>query len=416
MAAIPYFTSEPVIKRVLSDSVDIAHYDIARVTGMTNDNINQAEIVYSGQCYAPALHNNIDFGGQLRSMIDTQVTNIKTLQFKDSQNMGLTQGAFTFNSYFKIIDGTGDDNFYSILYDTRGITAREAGARSHLNGPGNPYPANSFPDPNIMQGQYVSIMYRYPSNFRADDIGQLGITYCYITAQGAGGQASHEQISSAQAQINSASKGGIEKILPPDPSVYDTVTVANKIINSKLAGQSFRYSGPADWQDFADGHGGVLWARFWVANSKGTKTYLTPYLYPKWCEEPNIAYLYFVNSKGGIDFIRGVISVNMQKEKETYETNANIDNRFAFGEEVFHQRRWNSYELRTSLIVEDESYNMADICNARWAWLYIPGDIVPWRSVKIDDTSATVKTNRNTGHKLFNYVFQISDATKSKIV
>lgn len=416
MSCNPYFTCEPVVKRVTSDSANIAHYDIAKVTGMTNDNINQATIVYSGQCYAPALNNSIDFGGQLRSMIDTQVNNIKTLQFKDSQNMGLTQGAFTFNSYFKIVDGTGDDNFYSIIYDTRSVTAREAGARSHLNGPGNPYPANDFPDPNITQGQYVSIMYRYPSNFRADDRGSFGITYCYITAQASGGQASYEQISSAQAQINSASKGGIEKIAPPDPSIYGTVTVANKVINSNLAGQSFRYSGPADWQDWGDGHGGVLWARFWVANSKGTKTYLTPYLYPKWCEEPNTAYLYYVNSKGGIDFIRGVLSVTMQKDKETYETNANIDNRFAFGEEIYHQRRWNSYELRTSLIMEDESFNMADICNARWSWLYIPGNDVPWRSVKIDDTSATVKTNRNTGHKLFNYLFQISDATKSKIV
>ena len=142
MAAIPYFTCEPVLKRVLSDSANIAHYDIARITGMTNDTINQAEIVYSGQCYAPVPYNSIDFGGQLRSMIDTQVQNINTLQFKDSQNMGLTQGAFTFNSYFKIIDGAGDDNFFSIIYDTQGITAREAGARSHLNGPGNSYPAN----------------------------------------------------------------------------------------------------------------------------------------------------------------------------------------------------------------------------------------------------------------------------------
>ena len=98
MSCIPYFTSEPVFKRVTSDSANIAHFDIAKVTGMTNDDINQAEIVYSGQCYAPALYNNIDFGGQLRSMIDTQVNNIKTLQFKDSQNMGFTQGAFTFNS------------------------------------------------------------------------------------------------------------------------------------------------------------------------------------------------------------------------------------------------------------------------------------------------------------------------------
>ena len=416
MACNPYFTSEPVIKRVTSDSANIAHYDILKVTGMTNDVINQAAVVYSGQCYAPEPYNVIDFGGQLRSMIDTQVQNIKTLQFKDSQNMGLTQGAFTFNSYYKINDGTGDDNFYSIIYDTRGVTAREAGARSHLNGPGNPYPANYFPDPNITQGQYVSLMYRFPSNFRADDRGSLGITYCYITAQASGGQASYEQISSAKAQIEVASKGSIEKILPPDPSVYGTVTVASKVINSNLAGQSFRYSGPADWQDWGDGHGGVLWARFWVANSKGAKTYLSPYLYPKWCEEQNVAYLYYVNSKGGIDFIRGIISVTMQKDKETYETNANIDKRFEFGEEVFHQRRWNSYELRTSLIMEDDSYNMADICNARWAWLYIPGDIVPWRSVKVDDTSATVKTNRNTGHKLFNYVFQISDATKSKIV
>ena len=416
MSCIPYFTCEPVPKRVISDSANICHYDIAMINRLWGDTPQQAAIVYSGQCYAPGSDTVVDFGGQLRSMIETQVQNIKTLQFRNSTGMGLTQSTFAFNSYYSINDGGDDENFFSIIYDSRGITALEAGARSNTNGPGNPYPANDFPDPYITDGQYLSIMYRFPSNFRSVEDHTLGLTYCYITAQASGGQASYEQISSAQAQINSARKGGIEKILPPDPSVYGTVTVANHIINSKLAGQSFRYSGTCDWQEWCEGHGGILWARFWIANSKGVKTYITPYLYPKWCEEPNVAYLYYVNSKAGIDFIRGVISVNMQKDKETYETNANINNRFAFGEEIFHQRRWNSYELRTSLILEDESYNMADICNARWCWLYIPGDIVPWRSVKLDDTSATVKTNRNTGHKLFNYVFQISDATKCKIV
>ena len=418
MSCIPYFTCEPVPKRVISDTANICHYDIAMINRLWGDTPQQAAIVYSGQCYAPGSDTVVDFSGQLRSMIETQVQNIKTLQFRNSTGMGLTQSTFAFNSYYSINDGGDDENFFSIIYDSRGITALEAGARSSTNGPGNPYPANDFPDPYITDGQYLSIMYRFPSNFRSVEDHTLGLTYCYITAQGAGGQASYEQISSAQAQINSARKGGIEKILPPDPSIYDTVTVANHIINSKLAGQSFRYSGTCDWQEWCEGHGGILWARFWIANSKGVKTYITPYLYPKWCEDPGTMYLYYVNAKGGIDFIRSTYasSTELNTEREAYETDYSINNRFAFGEETFHQRRWNKYTFKTSLVTDEESYGMADIVNARWAWLYIPDDTVLWRSVKVTNSSAKVKQIRNESRKFYNYEFQLEDSVKVKIV
>jgi hypothetical protein len=59
---------------------------------------------------------------------------------------------------------------------------------------------------------------------------------------------------------------------------------------------------------------------------------------------------------------------------------------------------------------------MADVVNTRWAWLYIPGDTVPWRSVKVTDTTAKVKQARNEGNKLYNYTFQLEDSIKAKIV
>ena len=418
MSCIPYFTCEPMVKTVQHDSADICHYDIVEITGMQDDTELQGSVVYSGQCYAPDAYGDVDFGGQLRSMIDTQIRNIKTLQYRNSQGMGLTQSTFAFNSYYSVDDGGSDDTFYSVLYDTRGITAYEAGARTYLYGPGDPYPANNFPDPNIMHGQYVSIMYRNPSNLREMETYSLGLTYCYLTAQSAGRQASREEIDDARATIDAASRNTSRQVAPPDPSTYGLITVANHVIDSSITGQSFRYSGTADWQDWGQGHGGLLWARFWVVNSKGTKTYLTPYLYPKWCEDPGTMYLYYVNSMGGIDFIRSTYasSTELNTERDMYETDYGINDRFEFGEETYHQRRWNKYTFKTSLIKDEESYGMADVINTRWAWLYIPDDTVLWRSVKVTGSSAKVKQVRNEGHKLYNYEFQLEDSIKAKIV
>lgn len=369
-----------------NQGTDWCIYDIYKVNGLQGDTPGSSIHVYNGRVYAPDAYGDVNMMPILRSMVDDpQERNIKTLQYRNSQTMGLTQSTYAFNSYFQIVDSSAsEDVMYSILYDTRGLTASEAGARSQSWTPGSPYVANTFPDNRVADGQYVSFMYRWPSNYRATDTYTLGNTYCYDV-----------------------------RALPEDPSYS---VIENRIIDSSLAGQSFRYSGPCNWQDWAGNVGNIRWAQFWIEDEKHTRTYITPRLYPKWCDEPNTAYLYVVNGMGGIDFIRGILSVTMQKDRETYETNADIDDRFAFGEETYYQRRWNSYELHTQLITEDDSYNMADIVNARWAWLYIPGDQIPWRSVKIDDTSATVKTDRNTGHRLFNYVFRISDSIKNKIV
>lgn len=369
-----------------NQGTDWCIYDIYKVNGLQGDTPLSSVHVYNGRVYAPDAYGDVNMMPILRSMVDDpQERNIKTLQYRNSQSMGVTQSTYAFNSYFQIVDSSASgDVMYSILYDTRGLTAREAGARTANWGVGSPYVANTFPDHYVADGQYVSFMYRWPSNYRATDTYTLGNTYCYDV-----------------------------RAIPEDPGYS---VIENRIIDSSLTGQSFRYSGPCNWQDWAGNVGNIRWAQFWIEDEKHTRTYITPRLYPKWCEEPNTAYLYVVNGMGGIDFIRGILSVTMQKEKETYETNADIDDRFAFGEETYYQRRWNSYELHTQLIKEDDSYNMADIVNARWAWLYIPGDLVPWRSVKIDDTSATVKTDRNTGHRLFNYVFRISDSIKNKVV
>ena len=409
-----------MVKTVQHDSKDICHYDIVRIVDLHDDFVLGQENAYSGQCYAPDEYSDVNFGGQLRSMIDTQIQNIKTLQYRNSQGMGLTQGTLIFNTYYFVNDGGSDDTFWSILYDTRGITAYEAGARNYLFTPGEGYPANNFPDPNVMQGQYVSIMYRNPSNARETETFSLGVTYCYVTADASQSakHATREQINDARASIEAASKNTSRQVAPPDPSTYGWVTVSNNVIDSSITGQSFRYSGPANWQDWCQGHGGILWARFWVADSKGTKTYLTPYLYPVWCDEPGVMYLYYVNSMGGIDFIRSTYasSTELNTERDMYETDYDIDNRFEFGEETYHQRRWNKYTFKTEIVTDDESFGMADVINTRWAWVYIPDDTVQWRSVKVTNTSAKVKQIRNEGHKLYSYEFQLEDSIKAKIV
>lgn len=416
MSCIPYFTCEPMLKTVSHDSADICRYDIMRITQMQGDTPLDGEVVYSGQCYAPDSHRDVNFGGQLRSMIDSQVQNIKTLQFKDSQDMHVTQGTYVFNSYYSVDDGS-TGTLYSILYDTRGITAREARARTALLTPGAPYLANAFPDTNIMQGQYVSIMYRYPSNSRAAEKYSFGLTYCYYTDIPAQHQVTRREVESVRAMVNAASKN-TSRMAAPDPTPPGTVTITNHIIDSNMTGQSFRYSGTANWQDWGESHNGIIWARFWVQNQSGVKTYLTPFLYPRWCDEPGTMYLYYVNSMGGIDFIRSTYasSTELNTEREMYETDYGIDNRFEFGEETYHQRRWNRYTFKTSLVTDEESLGMADIINTRWAWLYIPDDSVPWRSVKIIGSSAKVKQARNEGGKMYNYEFQLEDSIKAKIV
>ena len=100
MACIPFFTCEPMVKTVQHDGSDICHYDINRITGMQDNTALASVTEYSGECYAPDAYGDVDFGNQLRSMIDYQVTNIRTLQYRNSQSMELTQAPFAFNTYF----------------------------------------------------------------------------------------------------------------------------------------------------------------------------------------------------------------------------------------------------------------------------------------------------------------------------
>ena len=385
MACIPFFTCEPMVKTVQHDGSDICHYDINRITGMQDNTALASVTEYSGECYAPDAYGDVDFGNQLRSMIDYQVMNIRTMQYRNYQSMAVTQAPFAFNTYFFVDDGGSDTNFWSVIYDTRGMTAYEAGARNYNYSPGNGYAANTFPDQYIIDGQYVSIMWRNPSNAGESEAWTLGNTYCYDS-----------------------------RAIPEDPS-YSVIT--DREI-TRITRQSFRYSGTASWQEWGEGAGNIRWARFWIMDPKGTKTYLTPRLYPKWCEEPGTMYLYYVNSMGGIDFIRSnhASIQTLNTERETYETNNGIDDRFKFGSETYHQLRWNSYTFKTEIVSDSDSYNMADIVNARWAWIYIPGDQVPWRSVRVTDATAKVKQKRNEQQKIYNYTFQLEDSIKAKIV
>lgn len=375
-----------MVKTVNNGGADMCYYNIIKITGLQDDTALQSHNEYSGSCYAPDGYDDVNFGPQLRSMIDDQVRNIKTLQFKD-QDMGLTQSTFAFNSYYQVDDGGNyASTFWSIIYDTRGLTAEEAGARTYLYTPGYGYVANTYPDRDIMQGQYVSFMYRQPTNAHEMESWSLGNTYCYMS-----------------------------RATPEDPEYW---VIENQTLDSSLTGQSFRYSGTADWQVWGNNNGNLRWAQFWIADPKGNKTYITPKLYPKWCEEPNTMYLYYVNSMGGIDFVRGTYATysSYNTERESYETNADIDDRLAFGQEIYSQRRWNSYVFHTDIMSDEESYNMADLVTARWAWIRIPDEVPEWRSVRITDTSAKLKLRKNEGQKIYSYTFNLEDATKSKIV
>ncbi len=385
MACIPFFTCEPMIKTVQHDGSDICHYDINRITGMQDNTALASLTEYSGECYAPDAFGDVDFGNQLRSMIDYQVTNIRTLQYRNSQSMELTQATFAFNTYFHVDDGGMDDTIWSVIYDTRGMTAYEAGARNYNYTPGVGYAANVFPDPYVTDGQYVSIMWRNPSNAGESEAWTFGNTYCYDS-----------------------------RAVPEDPA-YSVIT--DRQI-TRVTRQSFRYSGTASWQEWGEGAGNLRWTRFWIMDPKGTKTYLTPKLYPRWCDDPGTMYLYYVNSMGGIDFIRSnhASMQTLNTERDTYETNNNIDDRFKFGTETYHQTRWNTYTFKTEIVSDGDSYNMADVVNTRWAWLYIPDDTPQWRSVKITDVSAKVKQKRNENQKIYNYTFQLEDSIKAKIV
>lgn len=376
---LAYFSDEPVIRTMSGDQNGLVYYTVTAATGMQNDTILSGQTAFTNSAFCPDGHEDLEIGSLLRSMISEQERNIKTLQHLNSQGCSITQGTFTFNSYFTVSDssgGTSDD--YSIIYDTRGITAPESGC-TYIHQPGSGYVANYFPETEIMQGQYFSLMWRMPSNALETASYIFGFEYTY-TVSG-----------------------------PPSYNVLER----NQI--QTVTGQSFRYSGTADWQEWGEGNSAQR-GRFYLYNEKEGYVYLTPWLYPKFCDDPDTVYLYWVNSMGGIDFKRGVMTKSLNHEDSTYEANVGIDERLDFRSRIYHQTKWNSYMFNTSLISDDDSPSIADICGARWAWLYIPGDTPMWRSVKVTDTKATVKTYRNQGAKLYNYAFELEDATKYKSV
>lgn len=403
----PFFTCEPMVRTVYNAGTDYCHYTIQRATGLQDDVATSSIDVYSSTCYAPDAYDEVDFNAQLRSMIDSQINHIKTLQRRAALNAGITQGTSFFNTYFFINDGGSDDTMYSIIYDTRGLTANETGARDRTTyGPGVPWAANTFPDPYIKQGQYISVMYRTPSNMRQTETCSFGCTYSYRADASSNVSSNASTLQSEDLLIDE----------PPTPPTPGTIVIANNTIDASITGQSFRYSGPADWNSWCENNNNILWLQFWTANSKGEKTYLSPKLYPKTCDAPETCYLYYVNSMGGIDFIRCKYERTVNTERSTYESNVDINQRFEFQEEVYAQRRWNTWTLHSSIVSDADSPNMADMCTARWAWIYDPNDtMVPWRSVSITDTSAKVKTKSNEG-KLFIYDINVRENIKSKIV
>lgn len=379
-----YFSDEPIIRTMNNDSSGMAQYTVTRITGMQDDQAQAGIQVYAGQAYCPDGHEDLEIGGLLRSMLQDQERNISTLHYRNAQDCSILQGTFVFNTYLSVTDSSGGTtDTYSVIYDTRGITTYEAGITNvHIpNVPG--YTANLFPEKEILHGQYFSLTWRAPSNRLETSSYTFGIEYTY-TSHG---------------------------MTPHDPS-YNVLS-RNQI--STVTGQSFRYAGTADWQEWGEGHSAQR-GRFYLYNEKEGYNYITPWLYPKFCEDPDIVYLYWVNSLGGIDFVRGKMTKNKNHEDSTYESNTGINDRLEFGERIYHQRKWDSYSFGTSIISDTDSPSIADICGARWAWLCFPGESPMWKSVKVLDTQATVKTYRNQGAKLYNYTFELEDATKVKTI
>lgn len=375
---ICYFSDEPIIRTMNNDSSGMADYTVTRVTGMHDDTPLSGITVYSNTAYCPDGHDDLEIGGLLRSMISTQETNLSRLQYVNAQSPGITQGTFTFNSYFTVTDSSGGtSDTYSVIYDTRGITTYEAGI-TNVHAPDvSGYTANLYPENEITWQQYFSLTYRCPSNRLESENIELGVNYQYR-----------------------------DNLVHVD---------AFHIIERKMQWISFRYSGPADFQYWFENHQADRF-RFYISSPGNSITYITDWLYPKPCEDPDTVYLYWVNSLGGVEFVRGKMTKSKNHEDSTYETNTGIDQRLYFGERIYHQRKWDSYTFSTSIVTDGNSPKIADICGARWAWIYIPGESPLWKSVKVNDTQATVKTLRNQGHKLYNYTFNLEDATKVKTI
>lgn len=381
-----FYTCEPIVRTMGNNSQGLAQYQVTRITGMQDDTPLSGIQVYAGQAYCPDGHEDLDLMPLLRTMTEDQVRNLSTLHYWNQQDCSILQSTFAFNTYLSVTDAsTMNSDSYSILYDTRGLTAYEAGVTNVTNVPiVNGYTANRFPERNIMEGQYFSLTWRAPSNSLETVPYTFGFEYVY-TAQGPN---------------------------PHDPSYI----VLQRHQISTVTGQSFRFAGPVVWQSWAESNPARR-GRFYLYHEKEGYNYITPWLYPVFCEDPETVYLYWLNSTGGIDFLRGRVTSTIEHEDSTYETGATIaDYRDGWGNAVYHQRKWKTYSFGTKLISDNDSPNVADVCGARFAWLYFPDRVQPWKTVKVTDAAATVKSYQNQGGKLYNYTFSLEDSVKAKTV
>lgn len=377
-----FYTSEPCIQTMGNDSSGFASYQLYMVSDMQENTILDGRAIYNGEAYCPDGNDDLDFMQLMRPYIQDQISSLAQLTGWNSQGCMLIQSTFAYNTYFTVHDNNNNtDTDYSILYDTRGLTAYEAGTTNINNVPTyGPYTANLFPDKEILYGQYFSLTYRHPTNALQMRNYSFGMEYAY-------------------------SAGGYN-------------VIAHNVLDSSVTGQSFRYCGRVDWQDWTDGASNVQWGKFFLYDpEKEEYTYITPKLYPKWCDEPDTVYLYWLNSLGGIEFVRGVLTETDEHEDSTYETNAGInDYHDGWGIALYSQRKWKSYSFSTRLVSDGDSPAVADICGARFAWLYFPGRVQPWKTVRVTDARATVKTFRNQGGKLYNYTWELEDSVKAKTI
>ena len=382
-----YYTSEPCIQSMSNDSSGFASYQLYGVNGMQDNQVQNGYTIYNGTAYCPDGNEDLDFMPMFRSLIDTQVTMLSRLDGWNSQSCNLIQNTFAYNTYFTVHDNnSGSDTDYSIVYDTRGMTTYEADVTTLYHTSGRSYPANLFPDPNILHGQYFNLTYRNPSNSGEMTNYTFGFEYVYI-----------------------------DRAIDPDDPGF--IVLQRHQIDSSVTGQSFRYCGTADWQEWGEGTGNILRGRFYLYQEKEGYKYITPWLYPRWCDDPDTVYLYWLNSLGGIEFVRGVLVDSVNREDSTYETNATIaDYRDGWGTAVYSQHKWHSYTFHTRLVTDEDSPAVADVCGARFAWLYFPGRVQPWKTVRVTDAKATVKTFRNQGNKLYNYTWELEDSVKAKTI
>lgn len=161
-----FYTCEPIIRTMSGDAQGIAQYQVTRITGMQDDTALSGIQVYAGQAYCPDGHEDLDLMPLLRTMTEDQVRNLSTLHYWNQQSCQILQSTFAFNTYLGVTDASSlNTSYYSLVYDTRGLTTYEAEVTNTTNIPlTSGYVANRFPDKEIMHGQYFSLTWRALTN------------------------------------------------------------------------------------------------------------------------------------------------------------------------------------------------------------------------------------------------------------